>query len=193
MAPHAFIIMGPQGSGKGTQADLLVEYLKKETGSDVMRSDTGAGFREFVQSEGYTAERVRESIDKGERQPVFLSSWIWTSDFILSFTPDMHIVIDASPRSLLEAQVLATALSFYKRTPTVFNLVISDETAIERLVKRARHDDTPEAIERRLGWYHKEVEPAVEYYRSLDDYRVVDIDAERSIEEIHKEIISRAA
>ena len=72
----------------------------------------------------------------------------------------------------------------------MFELQISDEDAIERLLRRARlegrPDDTPEAIRTRLALYHSETEPLVEHYRTTGN--VVGIDADRPVDAVFAQI-----
>lgn len=69
--PMAIILMGPQGSGKGTQLSLLREYFQTKN-TKVLTVETGKAFRAFIEGKGYTHDLVRESLLRGERQPDFL-------------------------------------------------------------------------------------------------------------------------
>ena len=66
------IFLGPQGSGKGTQVDLLADYLKKMDTRPVGVFGMGKMLRDFCTKEGYSQKLVRESIERGEMQPDFL-------------------------------------------------------------------------------------------------------------------------
>jgi adenylate kinase len=76
-----------------------------------------------------------------------------------------------------------------KNFSVAFALQIPDEVAFDRLRRRARADDTDEAIQRRLDNYHRETEPLIEFYRTRGN--VVPIHANRSENEVFTEI-SRA-
>lgn len=182
-----------QGAGKGTQANLLEAFLKeKSTDGAVFRFETGAGFRELMEGESYTAKLVKASMEEGKLQPEFLSVSLWSQGFINHFGGSEHILIDGFPRSLFEAQILHTALKFYDRLPAiVIFLDIDDDTAYERLLARGRHDDTPEGIKERLAWYRGRVLPIIDYYDWRDDYRLIKIHGNNSMEEVHQEIISK--
>ena len=70
----AFIFFGISGSGKGTQAKLLIDYLKKmDPAHETMYIETGARIREFIaDNAGYTRDVVKEIIDRGGLLPEFI-------------------------------------------------------------------------------------------------------------------------
>jgi adenylate kinase family enzyme len=77
-----------------------------------------------------------------------------------------------------------------KELDAVFFFDLPDETARERLLRRAadegRADDTPEAIDQRLAEYHEKTEPVVEHYRASG--KLVPVHADRSVNEVFAEI-----
>ena len=122
--------------------------------------------------------------------------WIWSTQFINNLHGNEHLIIDGSPRSLDEAMNLDIALKFFKRIqPKVIYLNVSMTWALDRMIGRAKEegrlDDTKEAIEKRLGWYQRDVFPVVEKYIRDRDYDFFEINGELSIEEVHDEIISK--
>ena len=182
--------MGPQGSGKGTQAELLHNILV-DRGEPLFHFEAGMAFRSFMEGDGYTQRKVSEKVANGKKPEAFLPVFLWSKEFIEKFSGKEHIIIDGSPRALCEAEVLNTAMTFYGRLdPVVLILGLSEDKAIERLEKRGRDDDTREAIKERLRWYKEEVAPIADYYRKNTDYRVVDINGDQSIESVHKDIIN---
>lgn len=195
--PFTFIFIGPSGCGKGTQVKLLQNYLSEkypEFAQFYLQS--GNHFREFVKGNTYAADIARDALNTGERQPDFLAMWIWSNTFINNLHGNEHLIIDGSPRSLNEAQNLDMAFKFFKRTqPKVIFLDVSMNWALERMLGRAkeegRADDTEEGIKKRLDWYQRDVFPVVEYYKRDRDYDFYQIDGERSIEDVHREIISK--
>jgi adenylate kinase len=194
---RTFIFIGASGSGKGTQVKLLKEKLSARTPeTPIFYLQTGQYFRDFVKSENYAAHIARHANETGERQPDFLAMWIWSDVFVKSLKGNEHIIIDGSPRSLNEAQNLDIAMKFFSRTqPTVIYLNVprrwSREHLLERAKKENRKDDTPESIEKRLGWFDRDVLPAINYYRRDRDYDFIEIDGTRSVEEVHSDIIAR--
>ena len=78
MNPQAFVFFGRSGCGKGTQAKLLSDFLKSQ-GKEVIYTETGSQFREFMKSESYSSRLVGEILKEGALIPVFLPIWIWNS------------------------------------------------------------------------------------------------------------------
>ena len=189
------IFIGRSGCGKGTQAGLFIEHLKKITPAvPVLYLETGARFRELVAGDSFTARRARAIMERGELQPSFLATWMWASELIGKMTGDEHLVIDGSPRKLGEAKSLASALSFYERPnlPKIFHLNVTRAWSEERLLARGRADDASLAdIKRRLDWFDQEVAPAIEFLKNDERFVFADVDGERPIETIQADIISR--
>ena len=190
MVPQTFIFIGKSGSGKGTQAALLKEYLNKVDSHKVFNIETGAEFRKFINQDNYSADMAKEIMALGRRQPDFLAINIWGRILVEGLGAEQHIMGDGFPRSRLEAMVLDTALKFYKMgKPFIIYLDITHDSAVDRLVKRGRADDKEEAIKNRLKFFEDDVLPAVEYYKDNSDYNFLDINGEPAIEEIHKNIV----
>ena len=158
------LLLGPQGSGKGTQAKRIsAEYgIPHIATGDMLRAAMAAGtplgvrVKPIYDSGGLVPddimiELIRERLDEDDARDGF--------------------VLDGFPRTSAQADALDAMLREITRELTiVFELQVSDEICIERLLKRARDenrpDDTPEAIARRLELYHRETEPLVEHYRA---------------------------
>jgi adenylate kinase len=159
------LLLGPQGSGKGTQARRIsAEY-------GIPHIATGDKLRAAIASGTPLGLEVKPILDRGELVPDEL-----IIDLIRERleAPDAAngFVLDGFPRTMGQADALDSMLREIGRELTVvFALQVSDEICIERLLKRAREeqrpDDTPEAIRRRLELYHRETEPLIEHYRTL--------------------------
>lgn len=191
--PQTFIFFGRSGCGKGTQLKLLRDYLNKE---DKNRNQfafcTGDGFRELFNRDSYSGNLSKAITEKGELQPLFLTISLWGSAFLNKLEEDDHIFIDGYPRRETEALVLDSALKFYKRNKVIIlDFIVSRETSKRRMLLRGRADDTEENTETRLDWYDRDVVPALEYLKSQSGYLYVGIDGEKSIEDIHTDIITR--
>jgi adenylate kinase len=189
--PLTVIFIGPQGSGKGTQIERLDRLLTAHDPTRrVVDIQTGRRFRAMAaQSEGYSEEHVRKTLDTGILQPLFLSVHLW-SDAMRTHLDDVsHLLIDGFPRTVPEAVVLESALTFYRRTPVVvINLTTPEEIVRSRMISRARPDDTMESIEARLSWYRTETLPVVNYYRARAETVVHDISGTDTIEVVHAQI-----
>lgn len=190
MASQTVIFIGPQGSGKGTQLDSLKERLTVQTPDQkTVTLQSGSLFRAFASGASYTGSRIAESINTGMLQPLFLSVGLWSREMIDKVDLDCNILIDGFPRTVDEAHVLDTALSFYRREHVEVIVLLADEDVVrKRMYARAREDDTPEAIERRLLWYRTETKAVLEYLESNPRYVLYKIDALREIDIVRADI-----
>jgi adenylate kinase len=124
-------------------------------------------------------------------QPSFLAAHFWVDAFVDNLDPNTHLIIDGSPRRMLEARIMDEALEFYKRfKPVVLHIDITREETFNRLADRGRNDDTDEGIKRRLDQYEAETQPVIEHYQDNDEFRYERIDGMQSVNEVESEIRS---
>lgn len=190
--PKTIIFIGPQGSGKGTQIEKLDRVLQAaDPTRRVVDIQTGRRFRAMAASgEGYTEKRIQATLDTGILQPLFLSTVLWGDAMRTYADESCHLLIDGFPRILDEAKVLESALKFYRRELVeIINLETPEEVVRQRMIGRARPDDTAASIEERLAWYREETLPVIEYYRARPGTLVHDIDGTLTIEGVHAEIL----
>ena len=156
------VIFGAPGSGKGTQSDILVEkygFDHISTG-DVLRAEIKAG------SElGRTA---KEFIDNGQLIPDSLMIDILAATYD-ALPKEQGVIFDGFPRTIPQAEALKAMLA--ERGTTVhamLELNVPDEMLMERLINRGktsgRADDNEETIAKRLGVYHSQTMPLIEWY-----------------------------
>lgn len=188
---QTLVFIGQSGCGKGTQAKLISDELKRrDSEHEVVYVETGEKFREFLKGDSYSSGLSRDIYATGGLQPEFLAVYMWSNVFVDSLTGTEHLLLDGVPRRQREALVLDTAFGFYKRsTPTIIYLNVSETWARERLRARKRGDDVNEDdVTTRLAWFEAEVKPVLDWYRAAPGYRFVEVNGERSIEEIHVDI-----
>lgn len=193
MTPKTFIFFGPSGAGKGTQAKILIDYLKKiDPERKTLYIETGQRFRDFITEASFTATGTKEIIDNGGLLPEFLPIWIWSEYFVKHVGGNEHMILDGLSRRAHEAPILNSAMHFYKREkPFVISIEVSRDWARERLLGRERGDDKLEQIEKRLDWFEVNVKPAMEYFNNNEFYNFLTINGEQSIVEVNKEIMSK--
>lgn len=194
---QAFIFIGRSGCGKGTQAALLTDYLKQQgvvnDQHPLFYLESGDKFRQFIKGSSHSSRLSKVLMDSGARQPDFLAVWNWGHILVENLMGDEHILFDGTPRSLLEAQALETALAFYGYTKkTVVYLDVSNDWATKRLMERGRgaDDKSTKDIATRLAWFESDVMPAVDYYRQNSSYKFIELKGEQSIEAIHNNLIT---
>lgn len=168
------LFMGPQGSGKTTQADLLAKKI------GLPHLSTGRFFRNLARSDSDIGRLVKNKLDKGELVPDQLTLDLTNGELRKSSYKNGYI-IEGYPRNLAQAKMFGSGVD------RVIYLDISDEEAERRLILRARNDDTEELIKKRLAIYHEETEPMISYYQKLGSLDKVD--GERPIYEIHADIL----
>ena len=191
-----YIFIGRSGCGKGTQSKLMIDYIKQTAGlaeNPVLHVETGAHLREFIQGPSLASREAKQIMDAKELQPSFVSNFIWSKVLIENVTGEEHLIIDGSPRKLVEAQILDSGLSFLGRVkPKVVHLNVSREWSKERLLDRGRADDDILGIEKRLDWFDGEVAPVIEFFRNADNFDYLDINGEQPIEKVHQDILEQS-
>jgi adenylate kinase len=178
------LLLGPQGAGKGTQAQRISEAygVPHIATGDILRAAMAAGTE--------LGRKVKPIYDSGHLVPDDLMIGI-IRERLAEEDTEQGFVLDGFPRTLAQAEALDNMLrEIAKELSVVFVLQLPEAVAIERLTKRAqlegRVDDTPEAIGKRLELYRRETEPLVEWYRARSN--VVPVHAERSVNEVFSEI-----
>src|SRR5688572_136727 len=171
------LILGPQGSGKGTQAKLLaVAY-------DIPHVATGDILRAAVADGSELGAKVAPILERGDLVPDDLMV-----DLIRERLNDEHgFVLDGFPRTVPQAEALDAMLDeIGKPLDAVLLLEVGDEVALDRLLGRGaaegRADDEPDAIRNRLRLYHGLTEPVVERYR--DNGTLVTVNGDRPVEDV---------
>ena len=178
------LVLGPQGSGKGTQAKRI------SAAHGIPHVSTGDMFRAAIASGTELGRRVEPILASGDLVPDELTVALIRERLSEEDARD-GFVLDGFPRNLTQAEALDGMLAEIGRgLDAVLFFDLSDELAVERIRGRAldedRDDDTPEAIGRRLAIYHQQTEPVVERYRATG--KLVPLHAARSIEDVSTEI-----
>lgn len=167
------LFIGPQGSGKSTQAKIIAEKL------GICYISTGDLFRQIAQEDSDLGLQVKELLNQGK---------LVGDDIVVELVkkkllqPECQkgFITDGYPRTLVQHELFDPGFD------QVFYLKISDETAQKRLLARGRADDSPKIIKERLNAYYQQTQPLLDYYQKLGS--LVVIDGEKSIEDIEKEI-----
>jgi adenylate kinase len=178
------LLLGPQGSGKGTQA----KRIEAEYG--IPHIATGDMLRTAMEQGTELGRRVKPIVDSGRLVP---------DDLMIDLIrerlgqPDAEggFILDGFPRTTRQADALDAMLDEIGRgLSIVFEFQLPDDIATERLLKRSalegRADDTPEAIAKRLALYHEQTEPLVGHYRLRGN--LVGIHGNGSIDEVFTEV-----
>lgn len=205
------IFLGPQSSGKGTQAGLLATKLKLPvlTTGNILRAKKASGDEE--------GQLIASFIDKGELVPDDLIDKIVREE-LQTEKYSGGVILDGYPRNLHQAEILEKVLNIDK----IIFLDVPDAVVVKRMSARRvcekcgenfnliskppkvsdvcdvcggkliqREDDTEQSIAVRLNIYHELTEPLVKHYESQG--KLIRIDGTGTIEEVRGEIMKHVA
>ena len=168
-SPLRMVILGRQGSGKGTQSERLVDAfgcVHLSTG-DVLRAAAAAGTelgrqaKAIMDSGGLVGDDIMNAIVR-ERL---------AGDDIIS----RGVLLDGFPRTTEQAEALESVLEdLEQRLDVVLNIEVPVAEVTARMLGRGRSDDTVEAIERRLELYEKQTAPLLDWFEGRGLLATVD-------------------
>ncbi|MBO8477521.1 MAG: adenylate kinase [Bacteroidetes bacterium] len=168
-----YILFGPPGAGKGTQATAIVEKY------NLRHISTGELLRKEIAAGSELGLRAKSLIDAGALVPDEVVEGMIESEFN-TVKGVAGFLLDGFPRTTAQAEALDKILAKTGETVTsVVSIMIPDEMIKERIRHRAtiegRADDAKEeTIDNRIKTYHEKTEPLVEYYRAQGKYREID-------------------
>lgn len=181
------VLFGPPGSGKGTQAELLVKALGQphiSTG-DLLRAESEAGTP--------LGRRVAATLAAGELVP----------DEVIERVLERRLqaqdawsgaILDGYPRTVPQARALDDLLALAgRRVDVVVALDVDERTLLDRLLRRGaeqgRSDDNPVSIAERLREYRELTEPVLDHYRAAG-VPVIKVDGTGDVDTVHWRIMA---
>lgn len=205
------VLFGPQGSGKGTQGQLIKERF------GVPHLSMGELLRKEVNSNSPLGQQIGEILKTGDLINDDITNEL-IKGHIYGDTPLQGFILDGYPRRLYQAQFLAGVVNI----DVALELTITDEVAVKRLSSRwscskcgwvynaetspstrpglcdhcdgslfQRDDDKPDAIKQRLALYRELSQDLRKFYKDNDVYRTVD--ATGPIEEVFESVVTTLA
>lgn len=168
-----FVILGPQGSGKGTQAALLVERfgLAYFSMGEALRNETASGSE--------TGRQIHSILNAGQLVPNEI-----TNRLVEKFVSENEkFIVDGYPRNMEQAEFFDTVADI----DAVLVIEVSDDVAVARLVQRGREDDTESAIRTRLAIYHEKTRQVIARYAG----KVITVNGDQSVKAVHEEILGK--
>ncbi|MDO8529232.1 MAG: nucleoside monophosphate kinase [bacterium] len=209
------IIIGPQGSGKGTQALFLSEKFNAE------HIEVGRILRKLAKEDNDLGRELNEIMHiKKELASDEIIVKALAEEF-KNVSPEKSIILDGAPRRIDQIEDVEKVFSDSRRKiDKVIYLSVSEKESIERISKRyscakchkhftigenlsspndlcdvcnspikQREDDTEEGIRKRLSIFHEETYPVVEYYRNKGN--LIEIDGMQSKKEVFDEVLDK--
>lgn len=182
------ILLGPPGSGTGTQGDILASRL------GVLKIATGDLLRDAIQANTPLGREAKRHMDRKEMVPdkIILSL---IQEQLASPDAANGIVMDSFPRTTRQAEAVNQLLAQrLERVEHVLLFDVPEAELIERLLARGsaegRGDETAEVIQQRLLAYRNSTAPVVGFYREMGVVSIVDgTGSEEEIAERVKEVV----
>ncbi|MBS3138005.1 adenylate kinase [Candidatus Woesearchaeota archaeon] len=208
------IMLGPPGSGKGTQAERIMKKLA------IPQISTGEMIRNEIKLGSELGKKVKTIVDAGnlvsdDIMIEIIKSRISQKDCKNGF------ILDGFPRTIKQADGLGSLLTALKlKLTAVINFAVDDENIIKRISTRRfctkcgatynivtnppkkkevcdscncalilRDDDKEETVRNRLKVYEEKTQPLIDYYRKHK--LLMDVDASRSIDAVNKDVLGR--
>ena len=190
MEPQTFVFFGIVGSGKGTQVKLLQGFLKSKGNQEIVYTSTGEEYRKLIAGESYAGSLVKDSLTRGELQPDFLTTSLFTNILLSTLTPQKHLIADGYPRTIRQSESFEKMMKFFRRENVkIIYIELGKEEAMKRNLLRGRHDDTEEGLKKRFEEYEDNVIPSMNYFKGKPGYTLYTINGEQSVEKVHEDII----
>lgn len=167
------LLIGPQGSGKSTQADLLAQHLK------LPKISTGDIFRKLRDEDSTEGKRIKQILDSGKLVDDQTTSQIVRDRMSQEDCKD-GLVMDGYPRNMEQLRL------FDPQFGRVIYLNVPEQEVIKRLIERGRSDDTPESIKIRLELYYRQTKALLDYYKNQGI--LTEIDGVSGIDSIQQRI-----
>ena len=174
------IIIGIQGSGKSTQGNLLAKKL------NIPYLSSGHIFRAMAKEKTKWGRYVKETINAGVLMPDSKTNQI-IGQYLRKKRYQKGYILDGFPRTIKQVKM------FREDIDAVIYLVVSAKESLWRLSGRIdegnREDNTLQALRKRIDSFHELTKPVINHYRKKN--LLLEINGEKKIKEIHKEILSR--
>jgi len=184
---EVIIFLGPPGSGKGTQAEMLAEKL------NFQHISVGDLLRENISNNTKLGKLANTYVDSGELVPDDLIIELVNSSLqSLQNNKDSQfsgMILDGFPRTINQASSLDVKISdLGAKIKSVIYLNILDEKIITRLQARGRNDDKPNLIRNRLNVYRDQTEPLLGYYNEKE--LLDSINGDQKMQDVNSSILN---
>ncbi len=203
------VLLGIQGSGKGTQSKFLQEQY------GLVYFETGRELRKLSQEDSELGQKVKSIIEAGHLVPSEVVMDI-IADFMGKLPSGAQVLFDGIPRKKDQAEQFEQVLKEAGRDFTCVYITLEKEEAVRRLTTRricekckavypatftsdictacggkliTRSDDNPESINNRINAFFNETTPVIEDYRARN--MLIEVNGQQSIEDVTQELFSK--
>jgi len=210
-----FIILGPAGSGKGTQAEFLIQKI------NLFHIDIGLALREAAQEKSVLGKKIDEIINKKKELVPDLMIKKVLEKKLRNVSKKMGVIIDGAPRRIGQIDEVENGLAkFGRKLNKAIYVNIALEEAIQRISKRyqclrcdthlvldknvknpksacpkcggkidRRTDDTPAGLKKRFSVFKQETLPVIEHYRKKKI--LIEVDGKNEPGAVFKDIMKK--
>ncbi len=206
------IIFGPQGSGKGTQANKLAEKF------NLSHLETGQIFRDIAREDSSLGRKIKELNENKEMIPDQITVEV-LRHFLELVPSEKGVILDSAPRTFGQIEPVEKTMQEEGRTiDKAIYIALSYEESVARITKRfactkcfrhfvlgkdiqdssencptcgglimQRGDDTPDGIAKRLKTFYEVTMPVIEHYRAKG--MLIEVDGKQGVEEVFEDIL----
>ena len=169
MAPLRMVILGRQGSGKGTQSERLTERF------GCVHLSTGDALRAAVAAGTELGRQAKAIMDSGALVSDDIMNGIVRDRLALDDVAEAGVLLDGYPRTADQADALEAILDgLGHRLDVAINVDVPIDVVTARMLDRGRSDDTLEAIKRRLELYEEQTAPLLDWFEARGLLATVD-------------------
>lgn len=208
------IIFGPQGSGKGTQADLLAEKY------NLIHIETGQIFREIARENSELGSVVKELNNNKEMIPDEITVEV-LKNRLEKISAQTGTILDSAPRTFGQIEPVEKMLEqLNRKIDRAIYITLPYAESVARITKRyactvcyrhfvlgkhlegtedpcptcggpimQRGDDTPEGIKKRLDTFYQVTIPVIDQYRQKG--MLLEVDGDQPVEKVFEDIVEQ--
>jgi adenylate kinase len=208
------IIFGPQGSGKGTQAELMAEKY------GLVHVETGLIFREIGRENSDLGRKIKELNDNKEMIPDHITIDVLRT-YLEKIPAEKGVILDSAPRTQGQIELVEDLMrELGRKIAKAIYITLPYEESVARITKRyactvcyrhfvlgkdianteapcptcngpimQRPDDTPDGIAKRLKVFYEVTIPVVEHYRAKGV--LIEVDGNRAVQDVFIDIIEK--
>lgn len=173
------VLLGIQGSGKGTQAEIMAKRY------NLSIFEMGNEFRHLAEEDSELGHKIKSIIEHGKLVPAKIVIQV-LQGFLKKIPKAQSVIFDGIPRNQAQQKAFNRLMTKEKRDFRVVNIDIPEDETIKRLVLRSRHDDTPEIIKQRIRIFLQNTKPVIQNYRRKK--LVIEVNGNQSIKQVAAEI-----